>query len=236
MRSPLLLTFRAYRKQSCWFVDHDDGIIQMNNFEAMALKGVVAHSLPYRNGHDVVRPQLGIMPDPRLVLYRHRSEPEKVFRLFARQSQRQANQIWQEFASGGDTKLIVVRHHARFFSLCFDRTLYSLTAHCFRNNSARQELHQNNPPRGSNRTSISLPNVRLPSVHQEPTGCSNDAWSNFGSGLGHTCLRDHDLRGARLGTSRGESRSYMKPTGYGPWQGHRAMKMVRFVGECGAGG
>src|SRR5713101_1165100 len=123
MRGPLLLTFRAHRRQPCWFVDHDDGIIQMNNCEAMALKGVVAHSLAYRNGHYVVRPQLGIMADPRLVLYRHRPEPEKVFRLFARQPQRQANQIWQELASGGDTKLMVVRDHARFFSLCFDRTL-----------------------------------------------------------------------------------------------------------------
>src|SRR5215469_14008897 len=122
MRSPLLLTFRAHRKQPCWFVDHNDGIIQMNNFEALALKGVVAPSLSYRNGHDIVRPQLGIMPDARLVLYRHRPEPEKVFRLFARQSQRQANQIWQELASGGDTKLMVLRHHVRFFSLCFDRT------------------------------------------------------------------------------------------------------------------
>ena len=81
MRSPLLLTFRAYRKQPCWFVDHDDGIIQMNNFEAMALKSIVAHSLAYRNGHYVVRPQLGIMPDPHLALYRHRPEPEKVFRM-----------------------------------------------------------------------------------------------------------------------------------------------------------
>jgi hypothetical protein len=99
-----------------WFVDHDDGIIQMNNSEAMALKGVVAHSLAYRNGHDVVRPQLGIMSDPRLALYRHRPESEKVFRLFARQPQRQANQIWQELASGSDTKLMVLRHHARFFS------------------------------------------------------------------------------------------------------------------------
>src|SRR6516162_1400771 len=123
MRSPLLLTFRAYRKQPCWFVDHDDGIIQMNNFEAMALKSIVAHSLAYRNGHYVVRPQLGIMPDPHLALYRHRPEPEKIFGLFARQSQRQTNQIRQELASGADTKLMVLRHHARFFSLCFDRTL-----------------------------------------------------------------------------------------------------------------
>ena len=91
MRSPLLLTFRAHRKEPGWFVYHDNGIIQIKNFEALALKGVVTHSLPYGNGHDVVRPQLGIMPDPRLVPYRHRPEPEKGFRLFARQSQRQAN-------------------------------------------------------------------------------------------------------------------------------------------------
>ena len=81
MRSPLLLTFRAHRKEPRWFVDHDDGIIQMNNFEAMALKGVAMHSLPYRNGHDIVRAQVGIMSDARLVLYRHRPEPEKVFRM-----------------------------------------------------------------------------------------------------------------------------------------------------------
>src|SRR5215469_4147879 len=123
MCSLLLLTFRAHRKEARWFVDHDDGIIQMNNFEALALKGVVAHSLPYRDGHDIVRAQLGIMPDARLVLYSHRPEPEKVFRLIARQSQRQANQIWQELASGDDTKLMALRHHVRFFSLCFDRTL-----------------------------------------------------------------------------------------------------------------
>jgi hypothetical protein len=101
MRSPFLLTFRAHRKQACWFVDHDDGIIQMKNFEAMALKGVVAHSLAYRNGYYVVRAQLGITADPRLALYRHRPEPERVLRLFALQPQRQANQIWQELASGG---------------------------------------------------------------------------------------------------------------------------------------
>ena len=111
MRSPLLLTSRAHRKEPRWFVDHDDGIIQMNNFEALVLRGFVAHSLPYRNGHDIVRDQLGTMPNARLVQYRHRPEPEKVFRLFARQSQRQANQIWQELASGDDTKLMVLRHH-----------------------------------------------------------------------------------------------------------------------------
>jgi hypothetical protein len=54
----------------------------MNNFEAMALKRVVAHSLAYRNGYYVVRAQLGITADPRLALYRHRPEPE-VLRLFA---------------------------------------------------------------------------------------------------------------------------------------------------------
>src|SRR6516164_3262909 len=111
MRSLLLLTFRAHRKETRWFVDYDDGIIQMNNFEALAPQSVVAHLFPYRNGHDIVRAQVCIMPDTRLVLYRHRPGPEKVFRLFARQSQRQANQIWQELASGGDTKLMVLRHH-----------------------------------------------------------------------------------------------------------------------------
>ena len=111
MCSLLLLTFQAHRKQARWFVDHDDGIIQMNNFEALELKGVVAHLLPYRDRHDIVRAQIGIMPDARLVLYGHCPGPDKVFRLFARQSQRQANQIWQELASGGDTKLIALRHH-----------------------------------------------------------------------------------------------------------------------------
>src|SRR6516225_3252841 len=106
MRCPVLLTFRAHRKQPCWFVDDDDRIIQMNNLEAMMLRGVVAYSLVYHNGHYVVRPQLGIMADPHLALYRHRSEPEKAFGLFARQPQWQANQIWQELASGGDTKLM----------------------------------------------------------------------------------------------------------------------------------
>ena len=115
MRSPLLLTFRAHRKEPCWFVDHDDGIIQMNDFEALALKGVVAPSLPDRNGHHIVRLQVSIMPDARFVPYCHSPEPEKVLRLFARQSQWQTNQIWQKLASGSDTKLMVVSQRVRFF-------------------------------------------------------------------------------------------------------------------------
>jgi hypothetical protein len=59
------------------------------------------------------------MPDVRFVQYRHRPEPKKVLRLFTRQSQRQADQIWQELAAEGDTKLLFLLHHLRFFSLCF---------------------------------------------------------------------------------------------------------------------
>src|SRR6516225_4205097 len=132
MRSLLLLTFRAHRKETHWFVDHDDGIIQMNNFEALALKGVVAHLLSYRNGHDIVRAYVCIMPDARHVLYRHRPGPEKLFRMFARQSQRQANQIWQELASGGDTKLMVPRHHVH-------------SSHCATKAVQRTRISRNKP-------------------------------------------------------------------------------------------
>jgi hypothetical protein len=87
----------------------------MNNFEATVLKGIAAHSLPYRNGHYVVRPNS--------VSCRTRSLRSTVTARNRRRS----------FASLGDSP------SGRLIR--YGRSSHPLTAHCFQNNSASQELH-----------------------------------------------------------------------------------------------
>src|SRR5260370_31600770 len=91
MRGYPLLAFRPHRKQSRRFVDHEEGIVKMDYSEAGSLKCRVAPMLPFRNSNYVTRFQLGVMPYPCLVLYRHRPEPQKVLRPFMRQPHRQTD-------------------------------------------------------------------------------------------------------------------------------------------------
>ena len=104
------LAFRAHREQPLRFLDHDDGVIQVNDFEAVAAQCCVRRWLSNRNGHDVARIQLRIVPEPSLVSYRNGLEAEKFLGLFARQPERQADEIRQELASGCNAKMMVLSH------------------------------------------------------------------------------------------------------------------------------
>ena len=67
--------------------------------------------LARRNRHDVARLQLGVMPDAGDPPHSDRAKAQQILRFFARQPERQRQQIRQQLASRRDVKLMVTPGH-----------------------------------------------------------------------------------------------------------------------------
>ena len=111
MRGALFLALRSHRKEPRGLVDHDDIIVEIDDFQAVALDRCCRDLLARRNRHNVAGLQAGVVLDGSHSGDGHRAEAQKILGRLARQPEREGEQVWQQFALRRDAELMVARGH-----------------------------------------------------------------------------------------------------------------------------
>ena len=84
MDGPLLLAFGTYRKQAGRLIDHGDGIVEVNDFQAELFQRLAMGLFPQRNSNDVTSLQSSVMTNTGMVLNADCMKAQEVLGLFAR--------------------------------------------------------------------------------------------------------------------------------------------------------
>ena len=106
MRGALLLAGGAYREQSGRFVNYNDRLVEVDNFDSVQ-RDFGGSSLPGRDRHQVTGFKLRIVTNSPPVPHGHCAESQQLFRFCAREPGRWAEQPGQKLASRLDAKLLV---------------------------------------------------------------------------------------------------------------------------------